>query len=218
MKIQTIALLLAMGLSGCGSGAIVSEPKLLPQWLCAGQSNIEDGRFAWTFGEASRAAGHPVALFNATRGGTMIEGWLPNGREWNDRILPYIAQKIDGVLWWQGESDALDGTGEAQKAYQGRLESFITEIRAQFGPVPFIIIKLQRYDASLTASQIGEPGAVFTEPDYWTAVRQAQIVVAEKLLNVLTVETEDITNGEVHPTYAYAEIGKRAAQVAYKIK
>lgn len=37
------------------------------------------------------------------------------------------------------------------------------------------------------------------------------------LPNVYAVETEDITNGEVYPTYAYDEIGRRAAEIVLNL-
>ena len=199
-------------LAGCGSRAVVSTPiEPVPVWLCAGQSNMEDGRTAWAFSEAMRAAGKPVSIINASRGGTTIDGWLPGGREWGERITPYIGQQITGVIWWQGESDALNGS---YPAYEANLTAFIGALRSEFGQIPVIIVRLQRYDASLTAEQAGTPGAVFTEPDYWRAVQDAQEAVAAKLAKTYIVDISGITHGEVHPTYAYGEIGRRIAQIA----
>lgn len=55
-----------------------------------------------------------------------------------------------------------------------------------------------------------------TEPAEWTTCRQEQLE-ALSLSSVYAVETEDITNGEIHPTYAYEEIGRRAAEIADSI-
>lgn len=194
-----------------------NQERRVETWLIAGQSNLEQGQVAFAFARERFTKERPVALLNATWGGTRIEDWLRGGKCYGNRIEPYKGLHVDGILYWQGESDALNYTGDTWRTYGTSFKTLIHQYREMFGAVPFVFVTLQRYDRSLSATAVARPGATLDEPIEWRTCREGQLE-AVSLPNVHAVRTADITNGEVHPTYAYAEIGRRAAEITLSLK
>ena len=92
-------------------------------------------------------------------------------------------------------------------------------MRILFGNVPVIFVTLQNYDNALNANQWADRTVSFnatSETNPWRITRENQLKALE-LNNIYAVETRDITFGEVHPSYAYEEIGRRAAKIAIEV-
>ena len=145
-----------------------------------------------TFGHDMAAAwpGQNIAIVKVGYGATTLAvDWNPDnpGARYTDFLnavnaamaelsVGYDAQ-LTGMLWMQGESDALD-LGYAQ-AYEANLESFVTSVREDLGVagLPFVI------------GQISEAPAW----TYGSIVRQAQADAAQALPFTLMISTADLS-------------------------
>lgn len=100
--------------------------------------------------------------------------------------------EIIGMLWHQGESDAIDGQ---QAAYQTNLTAFITDIRNRYGAdLPFLIGEIRRSN-----------GPAFVK------VADAQIAVAAADSNAVFVPASDLSFLDIYHFDAPSQItlGKR---------
>lgn len=86
--------------------------------------------------------------------------------------------RLNGMVWMQGESDALN-TGYAE-AYETNLKTFIEDVRATFG-IPKLTFVLGR----LSTGQLAYP--------FLNVVRTAQDAVAKQDPNVAAVSLESLT-------------------------
>ncbi len=216
MKAYVMLTALVLGLTGCNANlpssnldplieTALPETTTVKKWLVSGQSNAEAGTFAFRFAQHMQDIGHSLVLLPAAEGGKDIE-CFNGGLCYQQRVLPYAEEKLDGVLFWQGETDAVHGLDP--ETYKNRLIQVINLYRFTFGDaqLPFVIVVLEKYAPCVTENN---PSISCEEPRSWEGIRQAQREVASTLDFVYAVETEDLTNGNVHPVDAYAKIGKR---------
>ena len=256
MKLLAIIMVAAL-FSACGSGGELFEPPQSNQpgvmsggnkicqdtgesensvhpktWLVVGQSNAADGRMAWAFADAMREAGKPIAILNATFGGTAIKCWRRGEFCFENYIKPYINTEISGILYWQGEQDA-SGLADAWQYlptpcdnYGDELEALIEEYRDIFGDVPFVSVILQTVIPSKNTDceKLFHPDDFESdecpdhETDRWKLCRESQRSALLNIENTYAIEIEDITErGKVHPSNAYLEIGRRASAIATAI-
>ncbi len=118
----------------------------------------------------------------------------------NGMISPLKPLTPDGVIWYQGESNA-----EASGTYHSLLSSLVTDWRRHFSKnFPFIIVQLPNYgEIAKTPSESG-----------WAAIRNAQQQVAlEDELAGLVVTHDAGDDNDIHPRKKYI-VGERAALVA----
>ncbi len=113
-------------------------------------------------------------------------------------ITPIDSYALRGVIWYQGESNAL-------KAYQYRqlLPALIRSWRASWdeGDFPFLIVQLPNH------------GAIPDEPgeSAWAELREAQLLTAKQVPNTGIAVTIDVGEPkDVHP-HRKAEVGERLA-------
>lgn len=110
------------------------------------------------------ATGRRVAFVPCAKGGSAITAWQP-GANHNDRTTLYgsmnyrisqarvlLRAQVRGVLWWQGEQDALADMNAA--TYNGYLDTIANALATDQG-VPLIPCKLQNC-SGLTAGQMAE--------------------------------------------------------------
>lgn len=80
----------------------------------------------------------PVAFVTTAKGGTRIQEWLP-GADHTDATTLYgsmyrrinaVGGNVKAVLFFQGESDAVNGTSKT--VYETRLNTFINEVETDF--------------------------------------------------------------------------------------
>jgi sialate O-acetylesterase len=136
----------------------------------------------------AESTGVPVGLVACAHGGTSMEQWNPSKKEQGGNSLygSMIRQvkeaggKVKGVLWYQGESDAL-GPGEAWKEYPRVFADFIGAVRSDFGQpeLPFYFVQIGRF-------------IVGADPKGWNAVQDAQRTLPERLPNTGVVSVIDL--------------------------
>jgi sialate O-acetylesterase len=177
----------------------------------------------------------PVGMIEATAGGTHIEAWTPRaGFEsdpalavfaraaatpmiqfhgtlittlYNGMIHPLIPFALRGVLWYQGESNLLEGDGAI---YTNKMDALILSWRAAWGrELPFYFVQLPdlRYSARVA------PWHAHYHPWDEAVFREAQGAALRlpKTGMVVTTDVGDLKN--MHPPHK-REVGERLARWA----
>ncbi len=99
---------------------------------------------------------------------------------------------VKGYIWMQGEADAVDATLAAR--YEGALELFIDDLRSDVAELT------QDGFAAVRPFVLGKICSSGYYGNYIDAVRAAQSSVCERVINVYSVETDDLPiheNGEL---------------------
>ncbi len=128
------------------------------------------------------------------------------------RLMPFA---IRGVLWYQGESNALSHLGEAGVAnpkwrveqHEALFKAMVQDWRAQWGlgDFPWLICQLSSIDTSKYKSH------------FWPEFRDQQRRAISQLPNCALAVCSDIGNPtNVHPTNKH-ELGKRLAAAALRV-
>ena len=158
----------------------------------------------------------PIGLIPCAHGGTSMPQWDPARKDQGDGSL-YGAMitrakmvgggpKIKGLLWYQGESDAL-ATPEQCAQFEERFLKFIDSLRADLGrpDLPILYVQIGRV---VTPDQ--------SSAKRWEEVREMQRRVAQKCKGVCMVTGIDLTLDDViHVSGEGQErLGRRLAEVA----
>lgn len=172
---------------------------------------------AIAFGDAVAAAtGRQVRLIQCAASGTGIQEWLPgyvpNGASDPPEYDPCIARvqslntTIDGVIFYQGETDAI--LPEWSAAWASRFATFVTDIRRDLGAtVPIVFAQIGSGDG------LGHGTSACAGLCSWDTVVAQQASVA--LPGVTMIQTSDLLAGpdHVHLTVdSYRVVGARFAQ------
>jgi sialate O-acetylesterase len=117
-------------------------------------------------------------------------------------IAPIQPYSMRGVIWYQGESNALEAY-----AYRKLLPALIRDWRTAWneGDFPFLIVQLPNH------------GAVPDQPSEsaWAELREAQLLTTRQVPNTGIAVTVDIGDPkDVHP-HRKAEVGQRLALLAF---
>jgi sialate O-acetylesterase len=120
---------------------------------------------------------------------------------YNGMIAPLVAFPFRGVIWYQGESNALKA-----EEYRKLLPALIQGWRAESHQpdMQFLIVQLPNH------------GTIPNEPTdtAWARLREAQLITTKKLQNVGLAVTIDVGDpNDVHP-HRKAEVGTRLALLA----
>ena len=101
--------------------------------------------------EIHKAAGVPLGLVPAARGGTQMAEWSPSYKHRGGtslyealvRRVKAVGGNVKGVLWYQGESDTFKGRGQK---YESALRDFIASVRSDVGQsdLPVLFVQLCR--------------------------------------------------------------------------
>ncbi len=120
---------------------------------------------------------------------------------YNGMLAPLAGETVAGLLWYQGESDAIL---EYDAVYLQSLRGVIAGVRDLVGPVPAVIVELPRhYDI-----QCPRPD------DAWPAVRWAQQQAAMSDATCGLVSTMDLGDTQmIHPTRKRT-LAQRAGEIA----
>jgi sialate O-acetylesterase len=165
--------------------------------------------FAVTMVEST---GVPVGLVACAHGGTSMQQWSPSGKEQvgNSLYGSMLRQvkdaggKVKGVLWYQGESDALGGN-QAWKAFPRAFSDFIAAVRSDFGQpeLPFYWVQIGRFISA-------------NDPKGWNAVQDAQRTLPDRVPNTAVVSVVDLELDDgIHVgTQGLKRAGQRLARVA----
>jgi sialate O-acetylesterase len=119
-------------------------------------------------------------------------------------IAPLASYSMRGVIWYQGESNALEAY-----AYRKLLPALIESWRASWseGDFPFLIVQLPNH------------GAIPEEPSEsaWAELREAQFLTTKQVSNTAIAVTIDLGDPkDVHP-HRKTEVGERLALLALGI-
>lgn len=184
--------------------------------------------------------GVPIGIISDSWGGTRIEQWQPAwsyersaifkdsvtgpnfkidgmhpGQMFKGLMEPLIPFTIKGVLWYQGESNAMV---EDQKTYPDKFELFVNTWRSLFQDkkLPFYYVQIAPY--LYTARKDKKPHSPELLPQFWEAQTKSLL-----LKNTGMVVTTDLVDNlsDIHPSYKWT-VGRRLALWAlerdYKIK
>lgn len=83
--------------------------------------------------------GYKTSIIVAAEGSTSINDWAPGGRCHAHMAKNMPTEKIDGIIFWQGETDAMNGNHDYYNAMVKLFEDLLT----RFGRIPIIVITLQ---------------------------------------------------------------------------
>ena len=113
--------------------------------------------------------------------------------------------KVKGVLWYQGESDAMNP--EAWKSYSQVFARFIGAVRADFGQpeLPFYFVQIGRFVAAVN-------------PKGWNAVQDAERLLPERVPNTAVISVIDLElDDAIHVgTQGLKRAGQRLARIAQR--
>jgi len=187
----------------------------IPMWTPlkrAGTFSAVAGEFAATL---SRLRRRPVRVIAAAVGGSDLSCWEGGGNCYENQLGRVRAASVPivGVIWWQGETEAIIQDPAVIATYATRLCAFFELLRSDFHAprMPVVMVGLQRYCGE--ESERGS-AARCDEPSEWQTIRAAQHAVAANLARVAIVDVSDFTSGELHPIAQYAVIGRLLAEQA----
>ena len=158
------------------------------------------------------STGVPIGLIASAHGGTSMEQWNPAKKEQGGnslygsmlRQVKLAGGKVRGVLWYQGESDAMGG---AWKVYPKVFSDFIAAVRSDFGQpeLPFYYVQIGRF----------VNGA---DPKGWNVVQDAQRVLVDRVPNTAVVSVIDLELDDgIHVgTQGLKRAGQRLARIAQR--
>ncbi len=167
--------------------------------------------FAVTMVEST---GVPIGLVACAHGGTSMEQWNPSKKEQGGnslygsmlRQVKEAGGKVKGVLWYQGESDAL-GRAKRRRSYPRVFTDFIASVRSDFGQpeLPFYYVQIGRFVAG-------------ADPKGWNAVQDAQRTLPERVPNTAVVSVIDLELDDgIHVgTQGLKRAGQRLAEIAQR--
>jgi len=162
----------------------------------------------------AEATGIPVGLVACAHGGTSMAQWNPALKEQGGgslygsmlRQVKLAGGKVKGVLWYQGESDALSGP-ETSKSYQRVFTDFIASVRSDLSQpeLPFYYIQIGRFVTG-------------ADPKGWNTVQEAQRLIPERVPNTAVVSVIDLElDDPIHVgTHGLIQAGRRLARIAQR--
>ncbi len=151
-----------------------------------------------------RELGYPIGLIQASLGGSPLSAWDHTDAVLYHNMMDIIhsqTEKIKGVLWYQGCSDA---EGHETGDYLERFTRMVANIRREMGEeIPVLTFQLNR---------LTNPGGEEMDRE-WGLVREAQRQAALRIPGVMVVPTTDSgLSDEIHnSSAANVVLGERMA-------
>ena len=136
-----------------------------------------------------RAMGFPIGLIQTSLGGSPLVTWNPTEpgeHPLYETMLEAVAGaggKVRGILWYQGCTDATEGTGTAttyRRRFTGAVRAWRKGLKSP--RLPVLTVQLNRL--------LEDPGP--TGDDNWSIVREAQRQAAHDLANVTVTPALDL--------------------------
>jgi sialate O-acetylesterase len=173
-----------------------------------GGTRIEQWQPDWSYRQS------PVFRDSATSANFRIDGIHP-GQMYHGLIEPLVPFAMKGVLWYQGESNAMI---EDQATYPAKFELLVNTWRSLFkdNNLPFYYVQIAPF--AYTARKDKKVHAPTLLPEFWEAQSKSL-----NLQNVGMAVTTDLVDNfsEIHPSYKWV-IGRRLAlwalQKDYQVK
>jgi type 1 glutamine amidotransferase len=156
------------------------------------------------------STGVPIGLIASAHGGTSMEQWSPAKKEQGGhslygsmlRQVRLAGGKVRGVLWYQGESDAMGG---GWSVFPKVFSDFIAAVRSDFGQpeLPFYYVQIGRFVNG-------------SDPKGWNAVQEAQRVLVDRVADTAVVSVIDLELDDgIHVgTHGLKRAGERLARIA----
>jgi sialate O-acetylesterase len=174
------------------------------------KDRITGASSAMTFAKQMLALTHvPIGLIPCARGGTSLDKWSPAFKEQGPASLygsmlrrcAVAGGRVRGMLWYQGESDAVEKTSAA---YGSKFREFIQALR----------VDLRQADLPVYYMQIGRFVAP-NSPD-WNNVQLAQLEAETRISHVALAPAVDLELlDEIHlDTPSLKRVGRRLANLA----
>ena len=166
--------------------------------------------------EIQLKTGVPIGIVDSNWGGTRIEPWISpaglaepvSGGGWSGlyhaMIHPLIKAPIKGALWYQGESNGIEGD-----SYYDKMLALISGWRKQWGQgdFPFYFVQLANFQA---------PSVDPTGGNGWAKLREAQtksLCIPNTGMAVIIDTVPLNQSGDIHPKNKY-DVGLRLANLA----
>lgn len=215
---------------------LTSYPKLPTKgWFTAADTMLRRiSAIGYFFGkEIEQEVGVPIGIISTSWGGTRIEEWTPDwayanasffaeqfqkdqkidglkpGQKYRSLIQPMIPFAVKGVLWYQGESNAII---EDQATYPQKFKLLIDAWRAELKDPDLPFYTVQLAPLYYTARKDPKPHRGTLLPEFWEAQTNCL-----SFSNVDMVITSDLVDDlrDIHPSYKW-EIAHRLALQALK--
>ncbi|RYD96801.1 MAG: hypothetical protein EOP54_12755, partial [Sphingobacteriales bacterium] len=171
----------------------------------------------------------PIGIINSTYNGTIIEAWISHeglinfpdlynqqptnvvatnpSYIYNAMISPLLNYEIKGMLWYQGENNALSSPAAAR--YRELLPAFISDMRAKYNKpnLPFLYVQLANY----SSPEHPQPISKVSE------LRESQ-AASQNISNVAMVVSHEtsLAGIDIHPIHK-KPVGDRLSLAAQKI-
>jgi len=163
--------------------------------------------------EMAERTGVPVGLLPCAQGGSSMDQWNPALKDKGGASL-YGAMfrrcqacggRVRGMLWYQGETDALH---EQSDAFPDKFKALVAAVRRDLGQpdMPFYYVQLGRY--------------LFLEKErHWTAVREAQLRCEAEIpppVGMVTAVDQPLVDAIHVRTRGLRVVGERLALLAWR--
>ena len=151
----------------------------------------------------------PVGILNSSLGGSAVEPWMPHSWLAKPMIHPLAPYGIRGWIWYQGESNLLNGETTAYTEKQKRL---ITEWRQIWGEgdFPFYFVQLAPHRYSTTTRRVTLLHDSL--PRFWEA-QAATLSLPNTGMVVISDLVDRDKLDDIHPRNKLP-VGRRLAQMA----
>ncbi len=197
------------------------------QWqACTPESVPGFSAVGYHFGQALHAKlDVPIGLIGSNWGGTRIEPWTPkvgleqvdslkanaaNGGIYNGMIHPLAPYTMRGIIWYQGESNCLNGD---TTIYTDRTQALVSGWRTVFkqDDLPFYFVQIAPFPYSERFKNRNKDLTVESLPRFW----EAQAACLKCVSNCGMVVVTDITGNvnDIHPRNKL-DVGQRLARWA----
>ena len=178
---------------------------------------------AWFFAEMIQDSLQvPVGIISTSWGGTYIEEWMdgaspfphmarlnrPEGRLYEKMLKPMAPLSIRGFLWYQGESNLLDGDTDI---YTEKQQYMVGQWRKAFMDenLPFYYVQISPYIYSTRRDWVVKTWMDL--PRFWDAQTRCMDVIPNTGMVVTTDIPENLN--DIHPPYKWI-VGRRLARWA----
>lgn len=180
-------------------------------WQTVSQESLKPfSAAAWFFAKMLQdSLKVPVGIISSSWGGTKIEVWTPDqGDRYEKMVKPMASFPLRGFLWYQGESNLIDGEIDDYAAKQQKL---VSSWRKAWGDdtLPFYYVQI----SPLTYSQRKEDIVTKTWldlPRFWAEQTHCMEIPYSGM--VVTTDIPERLN-DIHPPYKWV-VGERLARWA----
>ncbi len=159
-----------------------------------------------------KASGVPIGLIACAHGGTSMQQWNPQFKDQGGRSLygsmllslRAVGNRVRGLLWYQGESDA---NPQDATQFRERFTQLVENVRTDTGDanLPFYSVQIGRF--------VVPPGS---DPTGWNAIQEHQRTLADEIPNTAVVAGIDLElDDQIHiGVHGLKRIGRRLAHIA----